>query len=117
MSVAIVSNGFADGPAQALRDYLVGRGTKVVTIFHPLTPEQGTHHRIATYAGGALVRERSVRVPMKPPLSFALDPFVPLRPPPVDVWFGFNPLACARGLVARAGRVILWSVDFVPDRF
>jgi glycosyltransferase involved in cell wall biosynthesis len=39
----------------------------------------------------------------------------------VDVWFGFNPLACARGLVARrlgrARAVYLWSVDFVPDRF
>jgi len=39
----------------------------------------------------------------------------------VDAWFGFNPLACSRGLVARAQRrasfVTLWSVDFVPDRF
>jgi glycosyltransferase involved in cell wall biosynthesis len=39
----------------------------------------------------------------------------------VDAWFGFNPLACARGLVQRrlrrAGKVVLWSVDFVPDRF
>src|SRR5262249_5758685 len=45
----------------------------------------------------------------------------PLRIPRVDVWFGFNPSACARGLVARrirrAGSVVLWSVDFVPDRF
>jgi len=117
VSVAIVANGFADGPAQALRDYLVGRGTNVVTIFHPLTPEQGTHHRVATYTGGALVRERRVRAPAKPPLSFALDPFVPLLPPRVDTWFGFNPLACVRGLATRTDRVILWSVDFVPDRF
>jgi glycosyltransferase involved in cell wall biosynthesis len=117
VSVAIVSNGFADGPAQALRDYLVNGGTEVVTIFHPLTPEQGTHHRIATYARGQLVRERTVRAGLKPPLSFALDAFVPALPPRVDTWFGFNPLACARGLATRAGRKILWSVDFVPDRF
>ncbi len=115
--VAIVSNGFADGPAQALRDYLVARGADVVTIFHPLTPEQGSRHRIARYAGGALVDERGVRLPLKPPASFALDPFVPLLPPRVEVWFGFNPLACARGLIARTDRVVLWSVDFVPDRF
>ena len=44
MTVAIVSNGFADGPAQALRDYLVARHADVTTIFHPLTPEQGTTH-------------------------------------------------------------------------
>jgi glycosyltransferase involved in cell wall biosynthesis len=58
---------------------------------------------------------------LRPPQSFALDPFLPLLPPRVEAWFGFNPLACARGLVSRAagraGRVVLWSVDFVPDRF
>lgn len=121
MTVAIVSNGFADGPAQALRDYLVARDVRVVTIFHPLTPEQGTRHRITVYDKGAQMRERSVRLPLKPPASFVLDPFVPLLPPHVDAWFGFNPLACARGLVARgqhrARQVVLWSVDFVPDRF
>ena len=62
-----------------------------------------------------------MRLPLRPPASFVLDPFVPLLPPQVDAWFGFNPLACARGLVARAQRrarrVVLWSVDFVPDRF
>ncbi len=121
MTVAIVSNGFADGPAQALRDYLVAKGVPVATIFHPLTREQGAHHRVALYADGVQVKERSVRLPLKPPASFVLDPFVPLLPPQVDAWFGFNPLACARGLAARAQhrarRVVLWSVDFVPDRF
>ncbi|MDX6414219.1 MAG: hypothetical protein QOH23_1629 [Gaiellaceae bacterium] len=121
MTVAIVSNGFADGPAQALRDYLVARDVRVVTVFHPLTPEQGTRHRITVYDEGAQVRERRVRLPLRPPASFMLDSFVPLLPPRVDAWFGFNPLACARGLVARrqrrARQVVLWSVDFVPDRF
>jgi glycosyltransferase involved in cell wall biosynthesis len=117
LTVAIVSNGFADGPAQALRDYLVARDAGVVTVLHPLTREQGTTHVITRYAGGKRVGERHVRLPLRPPASFAIDPFVPLLPPRVDVWFGFNPLACARGLVARAERVVLWSVDFVPDRF
>jgi glycosyltransferase involved in cell wall biosynthesis len=121
VTVAIVSNGFADGPAQALRDYLVARDVRVVTVFHPLTPEQGTRHRITVYDEGAQVRERRVRLPLRPPASFMLDSFVPLLPPRVDAWFGFNPLACARGLVARrqrrARQVVLWSVDFVPDRF
>jgi glycosyltransferase involved in cell wall biosynthesis len=117
VTFAIVANGFADGPAQALRDYLVTRSSDVVTIFHPLTPEQGTSHRIARYTDGVLAGERAVRLPIGPPASFVLDPFVPLLPPKVDVWFGFNPLACARGLATRSGRVLLWSVDFVPDRF
>jgi glycosyltransferase involved in cell wall biosynthesis len=118
---AIAANGFADGPAQALRDYLVTQGADVLTIFHPLTPEQGGRHVIATYRAGKLTAERTVRLPLKPPVSFLADPVVPLAPPRVDAWFGFNPLACGRGLLARkrgrARTVVLWSVDFVPDRF
>ena len=121
MRFAIAANGFAEGPAQALRDFLVARNADVVTMFHPLSPEQGGGHLITTYADGRRVRERRVRLPLRPPFSFAFDPFVPLLPPRVDVWFGFNPLACARGLVERSVRrasfVALWSVDFVPDRF
>jgi glycosyltransferase involved in cell wall biosynthesis len=121
VTFAIASNGFAEGPAQALRDYLVSRGARVVTIFHPLTAEQGRRHLITSYEHGDRVHERGVLLPLSPPLSYTLDPFVPVLPPRVDAWFGFNPLACARGLVARGhGRarfVAHWSVDFVPDRF
>lgn len=117
MRFAIAANGFADGPAQALRDYLVAREAEVVTIFHPLTAEQGREHVIATYAGGERVSQRRRRVPLRPPLSFLADPFIPVVTPRVDAWFGFNPLACARGVVAKAPLVVLWSVDFVPDRF
>jgi len=118
---AIVANGFTDGPAQALRDYLVDQGADVFSVSHPLSREEGTRHVIRRYAKGLLEDERGVRVPLHPPLSFAIDPLIPLIPPRVDAWFGFNPLACSRGLVARAqrraGLVALWSVDFVPDRF
>jgi glycosyltransferase involved in cell wall biosynthesis len=121
MRYAIVANGFAEGPAQALRDYLVERGAEVLAISHPLTPEQGNGHVIARFARGREVDTRTRRLPLRPPLSFALDPFVPLVPSPVDAWFGFNPLAAARGLLAREQRrarsVVLWSVDFAPDRF
>jgi len=120
-SFAIVANGFADGPAQALRDYLTARGGRVVAVLHPLVREQGTSHVVTEYADGRVVRRRSIAVPLRPPLSFAVDPFVPLRLPRVDAWFGFNPLACGRGLVSRrldhARQVVLWSVDFVPGRF
>ena len=38
--------------------------------------------------------------------------------PRADAWFGFNALACARGLVPRrAGTVVYWCVDYVDDRF
>jgi glycosyltransferase involved in cell wall biosynthesis len=66
--------------------------------------------------------EQRVRwTPIRPPLSYAVDPFIPLLPPRVDLWFGFNPLAAARGLgergLGRSERVVLWSVDFTPNRF
>jgi glycosyltransferase involved in cell wall biosynthesis len=99
----------------------VERGASVVTILHPLTHEQGTRHVVTRYADGDVVAERSTRLPLHAPASYALDPFVPLVPPRVGTWFGFNPLAAGRGLAARrlgrADRVVLWSVDFVPDRF
>lgn len=121
VSFAIVANGFADGPAQALRDYLRARGVRIELVWHPLTPEDGTTHLAESWAEGELTARRTIRLPVRPPGSFALDPFVPLRVPRVDVWFGFNPSACARGLAARGLRrarfVVLWSVDFVPDRF
>ena len=118
---AIVANGFAEGPAQALREYLCMRGADVVTILHPLTPEQGSRHVVSRYAGEKLVDEHTVDLRLRPPRSYLLDPLVPLLPPRIDTWFGFNPLACARALPLRAlgrvRRVVLWSVDFVPDRF
>lgn len=120
-SIAIAANGFADGPAQALRDYLVERGAQVYAVWHPLSPEDGTGHVIETWAKGEMTATRTIRLPLRPPTSYVIDPLVPLRIPRVDVWFGFNPSACARGLLARRfGRariVVLWSVDFVPDRF
>ena len=120
-SFGIVANGFADGPAQALRDYLRTRGALVHAVWHPLSAEDGSGHVVETWAGHELRSRRTIALPFRPPTSYALDPLVPLRMPRVDVWFGFNPTACARGLVARSVRrartVVLWSVDFVPDRF
>jgi len=119
---AIVWNGFADGaPAAALRDYLVDAGARVVTVVHPLLREGGKRHEITVYERRRQVHRRSVPLPLGPPASFAIDPIVPLRMPRVDAWFGFNCVACARGLVARrlggASTVVYWCVDFVPDRF
>ena len=121
-SFAIVANGFADGPAQALRDFLVERqAAQVVMVAHPLTLDQGKRHVVTTFEHGRITGTRSMWTPLRPPVSYALDPLVPFVLPRVDVWFGFNPLAAGRGLVqrrlGRAEKVVLWSVDFTPDRF
>ncbi|MBW3590013.1 MAG: glycosyltransferase [Actinobacteria bacterium] len=118
----IASNGFADGPAQALRDHLISfDAPKVVTIFHPLVREGDTRHRITTYRRGQDPSVRLVGLPCRPPLTYPLDLFVPPRVKPVDFWFGFNNLAALRGLLGRrkgtSKKVVYSCVDFVPDRF
>jgi glycosyltransferase involved in cell wall biosynthesis len=119
---AIVSNGFADGAAQALRDWLVARRVShVTTITHPLLTEDPAVHEVREWRHGELVRERRLRLPSRPPLTYPLDLLVPPWPAPVDAWLGFNALACWRGIAARtvrrAGRVAYWCVDYVDDRF
>jgi glycosyltransferase involved in cell wall biosynthesis len=119
---AIVANGFAEGPAQALREFLLERGARrVTTILHPLVREGDTRHVISEEEPGVPPRIRRVSLPARPPLTYPLDLVVPLRSPSADGWFGFNSLACARGLWSRrrgrVGTVVYWCVDFVPDRF
>ena len=73
-------------------------------------------------AGRAARRCRSACpiVPPTSPASFAVDPFVPLRLPRVDAWFGFNRSragAASSSAASADAEVVLWSVHFVPDRF
>jgi glycosyltransferase involved in cell wall biosynthesis len=119
---AIVGNGFAEGPAQALREFLLERGAqRVTTVLHPLVREGDTRHVITDEERGTPPRVRRIALPTRPPVTYPLDLFVPLRAPRADAWFGFNSLACARGLWARkrghVEKVVYWCVDFVPDRF
>jgi glycosyltransferase involved in cell wall biosynthesis len=121
-SFAIVSNGFADGNAQALRDYLIQSCARSVTaISHPLVSDDGGRHEIRRWKQGRLVSTRTLRIPSRPPLTYPLDLLAPLLPPRVDAWMGFNALACGQGLGARAmgraGVVAYWCVDYVENRF
>lgn len=121
-SFAITANGAPDSPpASAVREYLLARGARLVTVFHPLGPEEEGRHELTRYDGAGGARRRRFRLPSKPPLTYPLDLLVPPALPRVDAILAFNNLLCAQGLVARragrAGRVVYWAVDFVPDRF
>lgn len=118
----IAYNGSTDGPAQPLRDYLLDKGAKkVITIAHPLVPEAVNKHIVTYYENGKIARKKEVTLPHKPPFTYLMDPFVPLRLPHTTAWIGFNNLAAFRGLQRRAlgktDKVIYWAVDFVADRF
>ena len=119
----LVWNGVRDSPpAGPVRDFLLAHhARRVTTVVHPLEPEDGTAHTITSWERGERIGERVLRLPSRPPFTYAVDPFVPLRPATVDCWIGFNNLAAARGLVhrrlRRAARVLYWAVDFVPERF
>jgi glycosyltransferase involved in cell wall biosynthesis len=120
---AIVANGAPDSPpASGVRDYLLDQeARRVTTVVHPLNPEDDPVRRITVYEHGRRTRERTIRLPARPPATYAFDPLIPAWPARVDCWLGFNNLAAARGLAQRAlGRadtVVYWAVDFVPNRF
>ena len=117
----IAANGFSDGPSQPLGRFLLEHGARTVTtITHPLTADGPSEHRVHTVENGSDTT-RVRRLPNRPPWTYAFDPVTPMLPPRADVWFGFNCVSTAQGLVHRSlrrvDRVIHWNVDFVPDRF
>jgi glycosyltransferase involved in cell wall biosynthesis len=120
---AIAWNGATDTPpASSVREYLLRRGARrLTTIQHPLEPEDGGGHRFVVYEHGRETGRRTLRIPFRPPFTYVLDPLLPPWPPSADVWIAFNNLMSARGLVqrslGRAGKVVYWPIDFVPDRF
>lgn len=117
----IEANGFADGPAQPFRDYLLTHNAKkIIFINHPLVAESNSEHLVTTYENGE-EKVKKYHLPNHPPYTFIFDPFVPLKLPDATAWFGYNNLSVHRGLkLKKAGKVkkvYYWAVDFVPNRF
>ena len=120
--IAVVSSGFADGPAQPLVRFFSENGVAdVIFVSHPLTGEGPAEHRVDRYLAGVRQPQIVHARPNRPPFTYAFDPITPLHLPRVDTWIGFNCLATAQGLARRrvglVQRVVHWNVDFVPDRF
>lgn len=117
-----MTNGTVDGPAQALRDFLLRSECRRLTcVYHPLLQDERPEHVVTVHESGVLRRHRTIRLPSRPPITYPLDLLAPLRFPEADCWFGFNALASARGLFAKrrgmCRSVVYWCVDFTPDRF
>jgi glycosyltransferase involved in cell wall biosynthesis len=107
-------------PAVGLKEHLARCGAEVVCLYHPLDADAAGEHVYETYSGDRH-RIRRVTLPSRPPYTFPLDLLMPFAGGEVDVFFGFDNLSSARGLLrrarGRAGQVVHWAVDFVPDRF
>src|SRR2546423_12022734 len=89
---AIVSNGFADGAAQALRDLLVSRRVPyLTTIIHPLLAEDRHEHEVREWRDGGLVGERRPRLPSRPPPAYPLHLLLPPLPAAVEARLGVYP--------------------------
>jgi glycosyltransferase involved in cell wall biosynthesis len=120
---AVVANGYFDSPPVGpLTEHLLDRGVpRLTVVIHPLNTDGDPHHEIRHYERGELRRRRQLRLPTRPPYTYPLDLLVPPVVGRVDGWLAFNNLAAARGIAARrlgrAGRVLYWAIDFVPDRF
>jgi glycosyltransferase involved in cell wall biosynthesis len=120
-TIALVAHGAPTSPpAVGVKEHLARQGATVQCLFHPLGPEEEGRHVIERWAGRR-ARRRTVRLPSRPPYTYPFDLLVPFPRGPVDTWFGFDTLSTARGLArrarGRAGAVVHWAVDFVPDRF
>jgi glycosyltransferase involved in cell wall biosynthesis len=119
----LVCNGASDAPpAAAVREFLLRhRACRVTAVYHPLGPEDEPGHSITVYEPDSEPRSRTLRLPSRTPYTYSFDPFIPLWPERVDCWVGFNNLAAGRGLLqrslGRAGKVVYWAIDFVPNRF
>ncbi len=119
----VLANGARESPpASGLIEYLLNQGARrVTTVFHPLSREDGDRHEISVYEPSGRGRRRTLRLPSRPPYTYPFDALVPPCAPAVDGLFAFNNLLCARGLLerrlGRAGTVVYWAVDFVPERF
>jgi glycosyltransferase involved in cell wall biosynthesis len=118
----IVANGNPDSPpASGVRDYLSARAARCVAISHPLAPEDPPVHRVQEWRTGAPCEDREIRLPSRPPYTYALDVLAPLRRGRYDAWLAFSNLSALHGLARRrvglVENVVYWAVDFVPDRF
>ncbi len=72
-SFVLMANGAPDlPPVSGVRDYLLGRGARVVTVHHPLGPDEGGLHHIVRYDGAGRARRRVVKLPSRTPFTYPL---------------------------------------------
>lgn len=100
------------------RDFLLKNGAKdLVTLSSPLERRSRSRTVFTHFRDGAINRRFVIPRPNTPPLSHAIDFFLPLTRLRGDIWIGFNPVMTAVGaLSSPRATLVNWAIDFVPSR-
>ena len=122
-SVVVATHSWSPGWASALDEYLRPRAERYLWISHPLFPGQGSSE-LRLYERGALVDSLTVpgaRGPGRYPSDLARTVRWCSRHGRFDLFVAGDNLIALSGLWLRArhrvGAVVLYSIDFVPQRF
>jgi glycosyltransferase involved in cell wall biosynthesis len=125
---AVVTHVYATGPAHALVDYIRARAAELTVIEHAFSfaPRSGSVE--TRYVRGR--RTRATRFPwprgMPEPITWAKDFWLTVlwglrRAEGFDLLVATNCLLGAAGLLLRSAgkvrRVVLWTIDYTPQRF
>jgi glycosyltransferase involved in cell wall biosynthesis len=121
--IALATHYYATGPALDLESYLQPRTDELLFIAHPLFAKGGPSYR-RRYLAGRLV-ETLEKPPPRHPARYGSDLWRTLRwagmHDPWDLFIGGDPLLALAGLRlrrrGRARRVVLYSIDYSPQRF
>jgi glycosyltransferase involved in cell wall biosynthesis len=123
-TAALATHYWQTGAALALRDYLIPRSERLIFIGHPLFPGSAKPY-CEIYSDGKLLKTISSRGE-RGPARFILELYRTVRwasskGEPLEAFIAADSLLALAGLYlrtrGRVRRVVLYSVDFVPQRF
>jgi len=125
--IVIVTHYLVYGAPQALREYLMTQGVgKLIFIAHPLQAD-GVKSYIEIIKNGAVLNKNDSKFRTKTSLlNYFLEFFLTFKwffsqKGKFDLWVGVDSLNAFSGIVFRklgkVGKVIYYTIDYVPDRF
>ena len=127
-TLVVATHVYATGPGHALAEYGASRAGRMVFMGHPFGYAPDVRPLLERWQEGVLVTRRHVRWRRGTPelVSWARDVALTLvwgfrTPGTADVFVGCDSLLAATGLMLRrlgkARIVVLWTIDYVPERF
>lgn len=126
-SFIIVTHVYATGPSFKLEDYLKDKVGTLVFIGHPFSFAKDTRSFLRIYESGSLVKEKKFRSWNGPEVSFYMkDLFLTIWwylkfQRKTDYFIGvnnFNVFAgVLLGIFVNVGKIIFYTIDYVPNRF